>query len=255
MAYLSIWLLKNASAIMIEGVLKLLDLRRFLRKRRAITGASKIALKTPSPSQPGIGFVYLKVRAARPLGGLDATGQLPHLAVFSRVAVEAGSAIACLHRSPPQHVVRRYQTCSCPHTGVTMTRPLPHRHLGCPKWCAPRYTVPPSLVTARVLLVQRSAPSTHRPRRPGVATICTRCSSSPTPGLGVSSRAASVCARAGLGCLLRRLRLAVSSRAAALCCLATEFGDQPISMRLLASPSDARPRTPRALAVMDPCCA
>lgn len=161
MVYLSIWLLKNASAIMTEGVLKLLDLRRFLRKRRAITSASKIALKTPSPSQPGLGFVYLKVRAARPLGGLDATGQLLHLAVFSRVALGTGSAIARLHRSSPQHVLRKGQTCSCPHTGVTMTRLLPHRHFDCPKWCAPRYTVPPSLVTARVLLVRGSAPSTH----------------------------------------------------------------------------------------------
>ncbi|KAL1950017.1 hypothetical protein VTO73DRAFT_5139 [Trametes versicolor] len=168
MAYLSIWLLKNASAIMTEGVPKLLDLRRFLRKRRAITSASKIALKTPSPSQPGLGFVYLKVRAARPLGGLDATGPLLHLAVFSRVALGTGSANARLHRSSSQHVPRRGKTCSCPHTGVTMTRLLPHRHFDCPKWCAPRYTVPPSLVIVRVLLVRRSAPSTHRPRRPGV---------------------------------------------------------------------------------------
>ncbi|OJT03872.1 hypothetical protein TRAPUB_5463 [Trametes pubescens] len=106
MAYMSIWLLENTSAIMTEDVLKLLVLRRFLRKR-AITGALKIALKTPSPSQPGLGFVYLKVRAARPFGGLNATGQLLHLAVFSRVAVEAGSAIACPHRSSPQHVLRR----------------------------------------------------------------------------------------------------------------------------------------------------
>lgn len=44
-------------------------------------------------------------------------------------------------------------------------------------------------------------------------------------------------------------------RPPALRCLATQFGDQPISIQLLASPSDARPRTPRALAVMDPCCA